>query len=115
MTIFIDSDFKCHMSNENGQYTAVDTNFFDGKCDAYIEGYRFVPAGMKWTRSDGIVFEGRMTSPWKDFVELDGIQRVYERELIKQYEESLNQYETEIAELDAAMLEMQYQNLVEGL
>lgn len=115
MIIYIDSEFKCHVSNNDGQYTPIETNAFNNKCDAYIEGYRFIPAGMKWTRSDGVTFEGRMISPWKDFVELDELQRTYELKLIRQYQESLEQYKTELAELDAAILDMQYQNLVEGL
>ena len=79
MTIYIDSDFKCHVSDD-GTMTAVDTDFFDGKCDAYIEGYRFVPAGSVWTREDGTVFNGKMVAPWKDWRELDAAQRAYERE-----------------------------------
>jgi hypothetical protein len=87
---------------------SIETNFFDGKCNTFIEGYRFVPMGETWTREDGITFTGEMISPWKNYSELDDAQRQYEKEL-------LEQYKTELAELDAAMLEMQYQNLVEGL
>ena len=79
-TICIDSDFKCHVSNPEGIYTAVETDFFDGKCQAYIEGYRFVPAGESWTRPDGTVFAGEMIAPWRDWLELDTSQREYERE-----------------------------------
>lgn len=64
--------------------TAVTTDVFDGKCDAYIEGYRFVPAGETWTREDGEVFEGCMVAPWVDWATLDAAQREYERE---QYED----------------------------
>lgn len=80
MTIYIDSDFKCHTSDPDGLYTAVETDFFDGKCQAYIEGYRFVPSGATWTRPDGVVFQGEMISPWRDWEELDAAQREYERE-----------------------------------
>ena len=80
MTIYIDNDFKCHVSDPDGTYTAVETTAFDGKCDSYIEGYRFVPAGATWTRPDGVVFQGEMISPWKDWRELDAAQRDYERE-----------------------------------
>lgn len=79
MTIYIDSDFKCHVSDD-GTMTAVETDFFDGKCDAYIEGYRYVPSGEVWTRPDGVVFHGEMVAPWKDWRELDAAQRAYERE-----------------------------------
>ena len=80
-TIYIDSEFKCHIA-DNGIITAVETDFFDGKCDAYVEGYRFIPDGETWTRSDGTVFHGEMIAPWKDFNELDAEQREYERQLL---------------------------------
>ena len=79
-TIYLDSYFKCH-TTDDGTMTAVETDFFDGKCDAYIEGYRFVPEGESWTREDGAVFHGEMAAPWKPWQELDAAQRAYEREL----------------------------------
>ena len=89
MTIYIDNDFKCHVSNPDGTHTAVETAAFDGKCDAYIEGYRFVPAGAEWTRQDGVVFQGEMIAPWRDWRELDAAQRDYERERYAALEEEL--------------------------
>ena len=86
-TIYIDSEFKCHTVND-GTMTAVETDFFDGKCDAFIEGYRFVPSGESWTRSDGEVFTGKMIAPWKDYAELDSAQRDYERQLLAEYSEA---------------------------
>ena len=77
-TIYIDSDFKCHLSND-GTMREVHTDFFDGKCQTFIEGYRFVPAGESWTREDGTVFTGEMIAPWKPYEELDAAQREYER------------------------------------
>ena len=93
MLIYIDSDFKCHTTNPDGMYTAVETDFFDGKCDAYIEGYRFVPAGETWTRPDGVAFTGEMIAPWKDWRELDAAQREYEREQLAAYEQALTEIE----------------------
>ena len=87
-TIYIDFEFKCHVTN-GGTMTAVETDFFDGKCDTFIEGYRFVPNGETWTRSDGTVFHGVMISPWKDYAELDAAQREYERQLIADAENAL--------------------------
>lgn len=91
-TIYIDSDFKCHLSND-GTMTLVETDTFDGKCDAYIEGYRFVPSGESWTRSDGVVFHGEMISSWKNYAELDAAQREYERQLLADYESALAEIE----------------------
>lgn len=96
MKIYIDTDFKCHTSNPDGAYTVVETDFFDGKCQAYIEGYRFVPTGESWTRPDGEVFNGEMVSPWKDWNELAEAQREYERE---QYDSM----EAELADAKAAL------------
>lgn len=78
-TVYLDSDFKCHIADD-GTFTAVETDFFDGKCDSYIEGYRFVPSGESWRRSDGTVFRGEMATPWKPWTTLDAAQREYERE-----------------------------------
>lgn len=86
--VYIDSDFKCHTVND-GTKREIQTDFFAGKCDAYIEGYRFIPNGETWTRSDGVVFEGEMISPWKDYAELDAAQREYERQLLATYEQAL--------------------------
>ena len=93
MTIYIDPDYKCHASNPDGTLTAVETDFFDGKCPAYIEGYRFVPAGAAWTRPDGVIFSGEMLTPWKPWQELDAAQREYEREQLSAYEQALSEIE----------------------
>ena len=87
-TIYIDSDFKCHATDDSTRI-AVETDFFDGKCDAFIEGYRVIPSGESWTRSDGVVFQGEMISPWKNYAELDATQREYERKLLAEYTEAL--------------------------
>ena len=82
MTIYIDSDFKCHTSSADG-LTAVETDAFDGKCRQYIEGYRFVPAGESWEREDGEVFHGEMVAPWRDYALLAELQALYEEEQAK--------------------------------
>ena len=92
MKIYIDSEFKCHVSPGEG-LTAVETDFFDGKAPGFIEGYRFVPDGQSWTREDGAVFAGEMVSPWKPWAELDSIQRAYEREQAAALEAALTEIE----------------------
>lgn len=84
MTVYIDNDYKCHIA-DTGNMVAVETDAFDGKCDTYIEGYRYVPTGDTWTRHDGVEFTGEMISPWKDWNELDNAQREYERGKIAEY------------------------------
>ena len=82
MTIYIDSDYKCHVSPGEG-LTSVETDAFEGKCKQVIEGYRFVPAGQTWTREDGQVFTGEMVTPWRPYENLAELQAVYEEEQAK--------------------------------
>ena len=86
MTIYIDSDYKCHTSPADG-LTAVETDFFDGKCRQFIEGYRFVPFEQSWTRGDGEVFHGEMVAPWRDCSLLEEFRAIYEEEQAKATEE----------------------------
>ena len=102
MMIYIDSDFKCHTSDD-GTMTAVETDAFDGKCDAYIEGYRFIPAGQTWTRADGVVFTGEMIAPWKPWAELDAVQREYEREQYQTVVAQNAEYESALSEIEIAL------------
>lgn len=85
-TIFIDDEFICHLDNVGGNWKEIETDFFDGKIDEYIEGFRFVPEGQQWTRDDGEVFEGEMIAPHKDFNELRVAQMEFE---IKDAEKAL--------------------------
>ena len=96
MKLYIDSNCKCHTTNPDSTFREVETDFFDGKCQTFIEGSRFVPFGEIWTRSDGVVFQGEMIAPWKDYNELDAAQREYEREQLAEYEKAL-------AEIEAAL------------
>lgn len=90
MTIYIDSDFKCHVSDD-GTMRAFDVPFFDGKCQTFIEGYRYVPSGERWVKPNGTFFRGEMISPWKDYNELWKAQAEYE---IAQYKAALTEIET---------------------
>lgn len=106
--IYIDHEFMCHTTNPDNTFKEVETDFFNDKCTAFIEGYRFIPSGESWTRSDGVVFQGEMIAPWKDYAELDSAQREFERQ-------KLAEYKAELAELDAALLDAQYQNIIGGI
>lgn len=83
MTFYYDSDYKCHLDND-GTMTAADDEFFDGKCRAFVEGYRYLPTGQTWTRSDGQTFEGKMIWPWRDYTLLEEFQRQYDEMLAEQ-------------------------------
>jgi hypothetical protein len=81
MKIYIDNDFRCHAKEGEG-LRAVENDFFDGKTEEYINGYRFVPFGESWTREDGAVFEGEMISPATDYSTLELSQREDERQAL---------------------------------
>lgn len=76
-TIYVDSLYHCHRIDD-GTMTAVETSFFDGKCDTFVEGYCY-------DTSKGYT----QIYPWKPYGELEAAQREYERKLIAIYEESL--------------------------
>lgn len=83
-TIYIDSDFKCHITDD-GTMTAVGTDFFDGKCDAFVEGYCYT-----------IGENGTAIYPWKDYTELDSVQREHERQLLAEYEAMFDELYAEV-------------------
>lgn len=101
-TIWIDFEFKCHTASGEG-LTAIETDAFDGKCNIYIEGYRFIPAGQTWTRADGVVFTGEMIAPWKSWDELDAAQREYEREQYQMVVAQNTEYESALTEIETAL------------
>ena len=78
MKIYIDVDYKCHVT-DNGTMRAVETDFFVGRCSEFIEGYRYIPAGETWTRADGQTFTGEMITPWRDYSSLAAIQTAVDR------------------------------------
>ena len=92
MTIYIDSDYKCHVFAAEGR-RAVETEFFDGKCPEWIESYRFVPDGDTWTREDGEEFRGEMVTPWKDLGNAYAAQAAYVIAQNAQYEATLSEIE----------------------
>lgn len=105
MKVYIDSEFKCHVSPGEG-LTEVEVSFFDNKCNEFVEGYRYIPSGSVWTREDGVEFAGEMVSPWKDYNELAMAQLTY---MTVQYSKA----QSDIAELDSALLDAEYSNLME--
>ena len=78
-TIYLNKDFQCSVTEKTDTVQTVESAVFDGKCNAFIEGYRFVPAGRQWTREDGIVFAGEMIAPFKDYTQLEMVQKLYEQ------------------------------------
>ena len=91
MTIYIDNDYKCYVSDADGR-RAIETDAFNGKCAEWIESFRFVPAGETWTREDGEVFTN-MVAPWKDLGEAYAAQTAYVTVQNTQYEAALSKIE----------------------
>lgn len=91
MTIYIDNDYKCYVSDADGR-RAIETDAFNGKCAEWIESFRFVPAGETWTREDGEVFTN-MVAPWKDLGEAYAAQTAYVTVQNTQYEAALSEIE----------------------
>ena len=56
-TIYIDSDYMCHLENADGR-TEVQTDVFDSVVDEAIPYYRYIPDGVEWTNGKGRVFHG---------------------------------------------------------
>lgn len=98
MKTYIDNEFKCHLTDPNGDLREVvlsesASEFFFNKCATFIEGYRVKPDGETWIREDGKVFSGgEMITPWKPYDELDVAQRQYEREKLADAENALAIY-----------------------
>ena len=76
MKVYVDLEHKCHVIND-GTMTPVEDEFFDGKCDAFIEGH-----------CCEIQENGLAIYPWKSSSELDNAQREYERQLLKELQEN---------------------------
>jgi hypothetical protein len=76
--IYLDKDFKCYLEND-GTMEIYETDFFNNKCDAFIEGYRCVPCDKTWIREDGVEFKGEMIAPWRDYNILAEFQGQYEK------------------------------------
>ena len=75
---YVDSDFHFHTSNPDGIFREVETDFFNGECQTYIEGFCY-------DDSKGYV----QIYAWKPYDELEAAQREYERQLLAEYTEAL--------------------------
>lgn len=80
MKVYVDKEYKCHTTNQDGAFRAIEDDFFNEKCKTFIEGYCY-------DDSKGYV----QIYPWKSYSELDAAQREYERAKLAQYEQELPQ------------------------
>ena len=101
MKIYIDSDYKCHVSDD-GTRRAFELPFFDSKCAEFVEGYRYVPSGETWTRADGQTFTGEMIAPRLDYSGLAAIQTAVDRTRA-QAQQTIDEYEQALTEIEKAL------------
>lgn len=101
MTIYIDNDYKCHVADD-GTMRAVETDFFNGKCAEFIEGYRFVPSGETWIRSDGQMFTGEMIASFREYSHIAEIQAAVDRAQA-QAQQTIDEYEQALTEIEKAL------------
>ena len=66
MTIYVDKENRCHLQND-GTMSHVQTDFFTGKCQRFVEGYRC------FTDGDAVVI-----APHEDYALLHTAQQVYD-------------------------------------
>ena len=101
MKIYIDNEYKCHVSND-GNMREFDLPFFNGKCAAFIEGYRYVPSGERWTRGDGQTFTGEMIAPCRDYSQISEIQTAVDHAQA-QAQQTITEYEQALTEIEKAL------------
>lgn len=80
-TIYIDSNFMCHTTND-GTMVEVQTDALDDFCNNAIEVVRLIPQGQEWTRPDGIVLHG-------EFIQITDTNRfnAYQRQFMEDQEQ----------------------------
>ena len=92
MTIYIDPEYKCYTTAAENR-RGIETDYFNGKCAAYVEGYIYLPKD-ETTVINGRTFTGPMVTPWKPYAELKSAQDEYEKNLLNQ---KITDLETELA------------------
>ena len=102
MTVYIDDDYKCHVTPIAGA-RSIDDTFFDNKCPNLIESYRYVPAEATWAREDGVAFAGPMIAPWRDIRQYDGEQQQYLLDKLAALQSENVEYESALSEIETAL------------
>ena len=109
MRFYLDENYKCH-KNDVGNCRVFESRYFDGKADAVIEGYMFVPGGEEAILNGETVI-GRLFTHWKPWHELDAAQRAYEREQL----EAVKRENEELLSDLAAMVDAVYESDLERI
>lgn len=99
MIVYIDSLYKCHMTND-GTMREYEVSYFDGKGSTFIEGHRYVPPYEVRIGDDGTEYQGEQITPFMDYTELKKAQLEYE---IEQFKAQNAEYETALSEIETAL------------
>ena len=85
MTIYLDSDFMCHLENAQGR-TPIETDVFDGTIDEAIPYYRYIPYGQWWQDPQkGIIISGTFIQA----IDSTAIDRIVQQALIADMQNAL--------------------------
>lgn len=68
MKTYVDSIYRCHVTNPDGIFREVETPLFDGKCQTFVEGFCY-------DDSKGYA----QIYAWKPYDELAAAKAQYER------------------------------------
>lgn len=82
MKIYVDSEYRCHTTNQDGSFREIEDQFFDGRCKMFIEGYCY---------DDSKGYARKY--PWKPYSELAAAQAQYKADLAEleaAYQEGVN-------------------------
>lgn len=82
MKIYIDSEYRCHATNPDGNLREVEDDFFHNRCATFIEGFCYDDS-----KSYVQIY------PWKPYNELAAAQAQYELDMAEAaaaYKEGVN-------------------------
>lgn len=94
-TVYLDSDFKCHLAND-GTMIEYKTDFFDDMNDNIIQYYRIIPEGKTWVRKDGQTFSGLIIATWGTSERIAQLNQ-------QNMQTELSQLKEQIADMESAL------------
>ena len=101
---YLDKDFRLHLEQKEEYLIWEDVDgFFDHKSVSFIEGHRVIPEGKTWKDENGVVYQGLIIAAAVDYNTLSKAQS------------EMDILHSTIAELDLALLEATYENIIGGI
>ena len=103
-TYYLDKDFRLHLKPKEEYLIWEDVDgFFNHKSASFIEGHRVIPEGKIWKDGNGVMYQGLIIAAAVDYNTLSKAQS------------EMDALQTTIAELDAALLDATYENIIGGI